>query len=305
MYCGYATINAPKSRGVALITVLWLVVLLASIATSIAGRTNTEIVATRIGIDRLRAKARAEGAIWGSIYRLATSPARYIVGSSTPPSQRDSLEPLSVSVQHTGGLVDLNSAPVDLLRGVVANANIAEVDAQAIAAAILDWRDADHNTHVGGAEDHDYQMARVGYECKDAPFNSVEELRQVLGVNQWLYAAIAPVLTVYNPSGGVNVFHAPDRVLNMLPGLSEKMIDDIKAARGQHDVSHILARLPAVYRADSATGQHSTTVIIAANTTVGQIHYRIEATVWVNPHAKTPYQIIAWRSGSIAPPTTS
>jgi type II secretory pathway component PulK len=51
-----------------------------------------------------------------------------------------------------------------------------------LAGSILDWRDADSNvTDGGGAETDIYQRLNPPYRCKDAPFESVEELRLVNG----------------------------------------------------------------------------------------------------------------------------
>lgn len=50
------------------------------------------------------------------------------------------------------------------------------------AAAILDWRDTDSEVNAsGGAEDETYQRRSPAYRCKNAPFESVEELRLVNG----------------------------------------------------------------------------------------------------------------------------
>ncbi len=51
-----------------------------------------------------------------------------------------------------------------------------------LAGSILDWRDTDSNvTEGGGAETETYQRLNPPYRCKNAPFESVEELRLVNG----------------------------------------------------------------------------------------------------------------------------
>ena len=51
-----------------------------------------------------------------------------------------------------------------------------------LAGSILDWRDTDSNvTEGGGAENDTYQRLNPPYRCKNAPFESVEELRLVNG----------------------------------------------------------------------------------------------------------------------------
>jgi DNA uptake protein ComE-like DNA-binding protein len=51
----------------------------------------------------------------------------------------------------------------------------------AFAAAIIDWRDADSTISAGGAEAETYGRLQPPYLCKNAPFDSVDELRLVSG----------------------------------------------------------------------------------------------------------------------------
>jgi len=51
-----------------------------------------------------------------------------------------------------------------------------------IAAAIMDWRDANSDVTTDGAEDETYGRLTTPYKTKNAPFESVEELRLVAGM---------------------------------------------------------------------------------------------------------------------------
>ena len=51
-----------------------------------------------------------------------------------------------------------------------------------IAAAIMDWRDADSTVSINGAEDETYSRLPQPYKTKNTPFESVEELRLVAGM---------------------------------------------------------------------------------------------------------------------------
>ncbi len=51
-----------------------------------------------------------------------------------------------------------------------------------IAAAIMDWRDANTSISTDGAEDETYAKLTQSYKTKNAPFESVEELRLVAGM---------------------------------------------------------------------------------------------------------------------------
>ena len=82
-----------------------------------------------------------------------------------------------------------------LMRAVGAQPDVAD----AVAAAILDWRDPDDLTQPqGGAEDPQYAAAGRPYGAKDAPFETVAEVEQVLGMTPPLYAKLAEHLTIYS-----------------------------------------------------------------------------------------------------------
>jgi len=50
-----------------------------------------------------------------------------------------------------------------------------------LAAAIIDWRDTDSDVSLGGAESETYNRLQPAYNCKNAPFETVDELRLVNG----------------------------------------------------------------------------------------------------------------------------
>ena len=52
-----------------------------------------------------------------------------------------------------------------------------------LAAAIIDWRDTDETVTTGGAENETYARLNPAYKCKNAPFESIEELRLVYGMD--------------------------------------------------------------------------------------------------------------------------
>ncbi len=75
--------------------------------------------------------------------------------------------------------------------------------------AILDWRDPDDLHLVNGAEDEQYAAAGLPYGAKDGPFDSVEELGQVMGFDRELYQALAPALTVTSGQASPALEFAP------------------------------------------------------------------------------------------------
>lgn len=72
--------------------------------------------------------------------------------------------------------LNLNTAPIEILEllpGMTAE----------LAAAIIDWRDSDNEVSPDGAESQSYLLRDPPYLCKDAPFESLEELHLVIGAD--------------------------------------------------------------------------------------------------------------------------
>jgi Type II secretion system (T2SS), protein K len=58
-----------------------------------------------------------------------------------------------------------------------------------------------------------YRIAGLDYDAKDAAFDSVAELEQVLGMTHELFRQVQPFVTVYTGLDGINPLNAPREVL--------------------------------------------------------------------------------------------
>ncbi len=185
-------------RGLALISVLWVLTLLALIAASFTKTTRTEINLARNAADNTRAEALADAGVYRAVLGLIErDPAMQLRADGTVYAWGYGGGEIRVSVQDEGGKVDLNRATDALLVALFAAAGVAEQDAAALADAVRDFADEDDLVRVNGAEDRDYEAAGLPWGAKDAPFAAVEELQQVIGVTAPLYEALAPALTVH------------------------------------------------------------------------------------------------------------
>ena len=211
--------------GMVLVIVLWIVTLLAVMAGSFAYSMRVETRLATGTVERAQARALAEA---GIAYALA-----WQLDQETQkqwPPNGDLREwsfgggRLRIQVVDAGGLVNLNTADTALLKALLAAADIDSQDQDRLADAIQDWRDPDDQPLPHGAEAGDYRAAgRPG--PKNAPFESVEELGQVLGMTQKLYERIADVGTVFSYHSGVNPELASAQLLQAL-GLDERTVAD-------------------------------------------------------------------------------
>jgi hypothetical protein len=103
---------------------------------------------------------------------------------------------ISVSVQREAERVDLNAAGSGTLTACFLNSGVTPEEARSRAARVIDWRDADDVAGPGGAESAEYRAAGLNYGPRNGPFQSVGELRRVLGLDN-IGASTLNRFTVY------------------------------------------------------------------------------------------------------------
>lgn len=215
-----------RQQGIALMLVLWVLALLTIIAMGLTATQRTETVLAGNQLDTVRFRAAAEAAVNYAVLNL-------LAQSSVLEEDADIWVPdgfarpwyfagesLEIKVFNEASRIDLNKAPKDLLDALFFATGLPEDDAAALADAIEDWRDANDLTQLNGAEDGDYEDAGRPYGAKDGPFDSVEELQQVLGVSRGIYRMLAPSLTVDSGSPNVNLEFAQTLVQAAVQGIS-------------------------------------------------------------------------------------
>ena len=187
-----------SERGVALISVLWYTALIALMAASFLATVRTEMKLVRnIGV-AVQLGQLAEAAIWRGVYALANDKGDdYWRVDGTAYVLQLAGERVGLTIQDQSGSIDLNRASLDQLQRVLRGMGAEESVVRAVAAAIIDWRDADSMLTEAGAEIAQYQQIGDQQGPANKPFQSVEELRRVLGVTPNLYEQMARVVTVF------------------------------------------------------------------------------------------------------------
>jgi general secretion pathway protein K len=185
-----------RQRGFALLIVLWTVGFLALLGTQIlaASRSDTQLA------DNLKQEAvleaAAEGAVQNVIFSMqAARDPRFRADGVVRPT-RVGRTTVLVRVNNEGDRVNLNTASAVLLRSLIIEVGGAPGLADHLAAAILDWRTSGINARQGGAKAPDYQAAGRAYGPPGTPFQSVDELADILGMTPDLFARLNPHLTV-------------------------------------------------------------------------------------------------------------
>jgi general secretion pathway protein K len=140
---------------------------------------------------------------------------------------------VTLFVRAEAGRIDLNAAPPALLASAWASIGAPGMRPETFAARVQDYRDEDGEaSKEGGAETSQYVAAGPGRPPANAPFEQVDDLQNVLGVSPAAVKALAPLLTVHNPSGKLLLVETPPEVLRALPD-GAALADRVAALRGR------------------------------------------------------------------------
>ncbi len=206
-----------KQQGVAMIVVLWMIMVMMTLAASLLYATRTET--SMVDYARRTATARA----------IADAAAHYAVMQLfLPNKERDlklggapllwSYEGAKVEIRVVGenGLIDINYASPALLQLILEQNGMEKQAVQNMLDILEDFRDVDDLRRLNGAEDDDYEREGLPFGAKDAPFERIEELQQVLGMTPQLYQTLTRFLTVNSGVAGINPMLAPRQTLLLL-----------------------------------------------------------------------------------------
>mgnify|MGYP000076244857 CR=1 FL=1 len=249
-------------------------------------------MSARNAIDNAEARALADAGFHRTVLALAQGDA--VPRDSSTREWTFGGGRVVTSVQAEGGKVDLNGADADLLAGAFAAAEAA--DPQALAHAVIDFRDPDSDTLPRGAEVSDYRAAGLEHGPKDRPFERLDELLQVMGVTREGYKAVAPAITVYSRSKGIDPTTAPPAALAALPRVGAGTAEALASQRKGRSVEDLRALL-----GDSQHLVPSSIPIVtirAEATTAGGAVFVREAVVALTPGLRRPFHILNWEQGS-------
>ncbi|EWS77063.1 general secretion pathway protein K [Xylella taiwanensis] len=275
-----------RARGAALIVVLWLVALLTAMIGVFALSARIEHLQGSVLVSGAQAQEVARAGLEYAVSRLQGSNPTQVPwildGRSYDWRYADAT--LQMRMSDESGKVDLNVADLQLLTALIRALGVDVERAARLAGAIIDWRDTDHLVSPGGAEDPDYAAAGLPYGAKDSPFESIGELRLVLGMDTDLYRRMLPNVTIYSGNLKPDVRCAPAPVLTAL---------------GQ-DVGAVLAQRQQFFASDASKQKGSGTYSIESKVRLAQGRGAMLRAVVRMGSARIPgmtYTILRWEEG--------
>jgi general secretion pathway protein K len=257
------------NHGIALVSVLWVLVLLTAIVAEFAYSMRTEVNITRNFKEAAQAHYIAHSGVMRAVVEImrntetadqaaftneAAAGNIWRVNAPIAPQPFGAGE-FSVHIDNAAGRIDLNTAGEKLLRVMADTLDISDAEKAVIVDSILDWRDGDDFHRLNGAENRYYRSLPEPYACKNAAFDSVEELLLVRGVRPELfYKNLKTIVTVIpqakagpgargRPSpaaartggGRINVNAAPRRLLEALPQITPQQVQALVDYRASGD----------------------------------------------------------------------
>ncbi len=300
----------PFQSGIALIIVLWILTLLMLIASSFIHAMRTEINIVGNSVARAKLEAAANAGVQRAILEMAKPPQmpdRWNA-AGVPQDWSFNGQAMRISILDESGKIDINVGNEALMRGLFRSQGATEDEAVALMEAILDWRDPDSLKRPRGAEEAEYLAVGLTYKPANAVFQSIEELRRVLGMTAALYQRIAPLITIYSRQGGINSQIASRDVLRAVPGVTDLQIDEYLSQREQARINKL--PIPVFTPASllfPSFGNGVMNIRVEASSEDGNAFVR-EAVVLRLPFPRRSYTFLRWREGTpqdpSAPPVT-
>jgi hypothetical protein len=147
---------------------------------------------------------------------------------------------VEIRMMSTSGLIDLNFAPMALLKLSFQALKISPARSHSLAAAIVDFRDSDSELTEGGAELSTYIAAGLPSGPKNSLFESIGELEQVYGISRDIFLAMRPYITVSSRASFIDLNLSPPELMfalrsvgedSVLSGVSAHSAESLKSVR--------------------------------------------------------------------------
>ena len=286
--------NLASDRGFVLIVVIWTAALLALLTLGFTRSAQTYVRTAANGVQSARAEALADTGFSLAVLDLMTNrrgnarDGQFPTDGSVVACAMDRDDLVLVSVQDSGGRINLNLAGEALLKAFFVGLGSEPQDAARYADTLLDYRDRDNERRAHGAEAPEYRLAGRTYGPKNAPFDNVEELQQVLGFGPDLIASMAPHVTIHSSSAGLDPKVTRPELADIVSRGVARPLPKLQNLTGK-------ASVPAEFVISS--DQRNFLVHAEARLPSGAVYVR-EAVIELPSNRATAYRLRAWYHGN-------
>ncbi len=245
-----------SQKGIALLTVLWVITVLMVIVFSFSYLARTETLSTLSFKEGMEKKFLAEAGVERGLLELffrKENIAKVLVDNDQAVWKVDGSlyngqvgdGSYAVRLYDESGKLDINFVSEQMLRNLLKAIGLEGTTLDTIADSILDWKDKDDLHRLNGAESDYYLSLPNPYKARNDNFETLEELLLVKGMTrEILYGegkqkGLIDFLTVYGKTDKVNINAAPRPVLMSIPGMTDGMADEILTFRQTQEIKNI------------------------------------------------------------------
>jgi general secretion pathway protein K len=222
-----------EERGFALVITLIISALLVALVTEFIHEVYVETSLARSYADAQQASLLADSGVTGGARLLQTVLSSQEYSSlldqwAAPLEMEDERGSLRVEITEENGKLNLNSflkpdgTPADAYDMAVRLFTALKLPSD-LCVTLADWIDTNDEQRPGGAETSYYSSLPTLYRAKNAPLDTLDELRMVKGFDDKTLKILSPFVTVYGDAGPagtasnlVNINTAPVEVLTVL-----------------------------------------------------------------------------------------
>jgi general secretion pathway protein K len=288
--------------GFASLVVLWAMLLLGTLALAFSTAMRTEAMAARNGYDASRAYYQARSGVGRALAMLSSMPPDNVAAAEI--GEREGDAGYEVAVVPENGKVDVNSVAEAALKQILEKGGLTAEAADALGDAILDWRDADGDRRLHGAEEDDYARDPEPVRPRNGRIADLRELLSVRGMTRPFFAAFASrVFTAQGTGAAVDINAAPPELLRAMPGVSESLAEAILARRresrfgGAAEAARFLAEagLSAADAARFTAGAPSRAFTVRSTGTAGgRARRTVSCLVEIGGIGENPVRMVRW-----------
>jgi general secretion pathway protein K len=198
-----------------------------------------------------------------------------------------------ISIQDELGRIDINHAEDALLVSLFRSVGLDEHAAGSLVDKVLDWRDSSALKRINGAKAEDYRLAGYNYRPRNGPFQSLDELKLIIGMTPQIFRRVEPAITVYSGHPFIDPNVAPREALLALTNMDAGKVASIIAARDQQGAPAAASAM-LIGRAFSIRAEIERSTHVTAH----------EAVIRLTGAPTQPYLLLNWkRTGALGPPS--
>lgn len=256
-------------RGFALLIVLWIFMVLFVLGAEFASGMRQNAQATVNFADETQSYYLATAAANRTFYRALIARDEATLGLTAGEVESEDFVPVIhtdgkwhqeelwgapvwLKVSDEAGKIPINLADFNILVHLFGNLGMQPQEAGEVADAILDWRDPDDETRLNGVESDYYLGLSQPYGAKNAPLDSLDELRLIKGVTEEMYfggtedfpIGMIDIFSVFNRRSALSVRSASPEVLEVLLGVDAEQLAQLVEQR-ETDMTGMIPQLQA------------------------------------------------------------